>query len=64
VGVLGTGVRFFPSERFVIRADTGMNLWQIETPRGYESPERGFEGVDDAEWTTGIHFTIGAAWRF
>lgn len=64
MGVLGTGIRYFPSERFMIRYDMGLALWQIETPRGYESPERGFAGVDNSEWTSGVYLTLGAAWRF
>lgn len=64
MGVLGTGIRYFPSERFMIRSDMGLTLWQIETPRGYESPERDFVGVDNSEWTSGVYLTLGAAWRF
>ncbi len=64
MGVLGSGIRYFPSERFMIRSDMGLTLWQIETPRGYESPERPFENVDKSEWTSGIYITLGAAWRF
>ncbi len=64
MGVLGTGIRYFPSERFMIRYDMGLTLWQIETPRGYESPVRNFVGVDKSEWTSGVYITLGAAWRF
>lgn len=64
MGVLGTGIRFFPSERFMIRSDMGLTIWKIETPRGYVSPERNFQNVGESEWTSGINFTVGAAWRF
>ena len=64
MGILGTGLRFFPSERFVIRYDMGLTLWQLQTPRGYESPERDFEGVGENQWSNGVFLTLGAAWRF
>jgi hypothetical protein len=64
MGVLGTGIRYFPSKRFMIRSDMGLTLWQIDTPRGYVSPERDFENVGDSQWTSGIYLTFGAAWRF
>lgn len=64
MGVLGTGIRFFPSERFMIRSDMGLTIWQIDTPRGYVSAERDFQNVGENEWTSGIYVTVGAAWRF
>jgi len=64
MGVLGAGIRFFPSERFMIRSDMGLTLYQLETPRGYQSPGRDFEGVGTSEWTSGVYLTLGAAWRF
>lgn len=64
MGVLGSGIRFFLSERFMIRSDMGLTLWKIETPRGYVSPERDFQNVGESEWTSGISVTVGAAWRF
>ncbi len=64
MGVLGAGIRFFSSERFMIRSDMGLTLFQLETPRGYQSPGRDFKGVDTSEWTSGVYLTLGAAWRF
>ncbi len=63
-GFLGTGVRWFATERVTVVLDGGLSLWQLETPRGYSSPDRGFEGVEEKEWASGLGFTIGTLIRF
>jgi hypothetical protein len=64
VGLLGGGIRWYPGERFVVRADTGLFLWQLKTPPGFSDPERGFEGVGEKEWVSGPSFSLGLGIRF
>ncbi len=64
VGILGSGLRWFPSERFLIRGDFSLSLWRLKTPRGFRDPARAFEGVGEKEWVSGPSFTLGASFRF
>lgn len=64
VGILGGGVRWFPGERFLVRADALLFLWQLKTPLGFSDPERGFTGVDEKEWVSGPSFSVGFGFRF
>jgi hypothetical protein len=64
IGVLGGGLRWFPGERFVVRADADLVLWQLETPAGFSDPERAFIGVDEEEWVSGSSFSLGLGIRF
>jgi hypothetical protein len=63
-GVLGAGVRWFASERFLVRADLGLYLWQLKAPEGFRDPARGFLGVGEKEWVSGPSFSLGAALHF
>lgn len=64
LGMLGGGVRWFPHERFLVRADYALVLWRLKTPRGYSDPERAFKGVEEREWVSGPSYTLGVAFRF
>jgi len=64
LGTFGGGMRWFPTERFLVRGDLSLLLWRLKTPRGYSDPERGFEGVDEKEWVSGPSFTLGVSFRF
>jgi hypothetical protein len=63
-GVLGAGVRWFTNERFLVRADLGLYLWELESPVGFRDASRGFEGVAEKEWVSGPSFSLGAAFHF
>lgn len=63
-GVFGAGVRVTPWERFALRADAGLNLYQLDTPEGWLDPELEIEGVADDEWVSGGHFTLGFSYLF
>jgi hypothetical protein len=63
-GVMGAGVRWFASDRFLVRADLGLYLWQLESPPGFREAARGFEGVAEKEWVSGPSFSLGAAFHF
>lgn len=63
-GMFGAGVRWIPGGSFTIRADGGLDLWQLETPRGFSAPNRPFVGVEENEWVSGLSFSLGAAIRF
>lgn len=64
VGILGGGIRWFPGDRFLVRADGILFIWQLKTPIGFSDPERGFEGVDEKEWVSGPSFSLGLGIRF
>ena len=64
VGVLGGGVRWFPTDRILVRGDVAFSLHQLKTPQGYSDPERAFTGVDEKEWVSGLSFTLGLGYRF
>jgi hypothetical protein len=63
-GVLGAGVRWFASDRFLIRGDFALYLWQLKAPEGFKDPERGFVGVGEKEWVSGPSFSLGVAFHF
>jgi hypothetical protein len=64
VGLLGTGVRWFPSERILVRGDLSLSIWRLKTPRGFRDPERAFASVGEREWVSGPSFSLGVGYRF
>jgi hypothetical protein len=64
VGILGGGFRWFPGDRFLLRGDVALAMWQLESPIGYSDPARAFRGVDESEWASGPSFSLGLAYRF
>jgi len=64
LGMLGGGIRWFPLDRFFVRADAALVLWRLKTPQGYSDPERAFRGVDEKEWVSGPSYTLGIGYRF
>jgi hypothetical protein len=64
VGLLGSGIRWYPGPRFVVRGDFTLSLWQLKTPRGFRSQERGFTGVEEKEWASGPGMSVGVGFRF
>ncbi len=63
-GVLGTGIRWLVGDRFILRGDLALTMWQLKAPRGFRNPERELTGVDENEWVSGPSFTIGTSFRF
>ena len=61
---LGGGIRWLPGERFLVRADLALTMFQLKTPVGYRNPDRGLTGVGEKEWVSGPTFTLGAGFRF
>lgn len=64
LGVMGGGVRFFPSRRLMLRADLEGRFWKIETPSGFSDPDLAIPNVERDQWISGWGFTLGAALRF
>jgi hypothetical protein len=62
--VLGGGVRWFLTERILIRADLTLTMNRLETPKGFLDPDRGLTGVGEKEWVSGPAFSIGTAFHF
>ena len=63
-GTAGTGVRWWLSDRLTLRGDGLFQLWQIDTPPGFATPERGFGGVEESEWVQGFRFSLAALIRW
>lgn len=66
LGVLGAGLRWLPDDRFVVRSDALLNLWQIDTPDGWVEAGRGLDldSPPDSEWVSGLSISLGVAFRF
>ena len=64
VAELGGGLRWFITERIVLRAESLFYLWRLEAPVGFRDPERGFENVGQSEWANATSITLGIGYRF
>jgi hypothetical protein len=64
LGLMGSGVGWYPSDRIMVRGDVSLFMWRLKTPLGFRSPDRNLEGVAEREWVSGPSFTLGAAFRF
>jgi len=64
LGVMGGGLRFFPMERLVLRADLEGRFWKIGTPSGFSDAALGLGPVERDRWVSGWGFMLGAALRF
>ncbi len=64
LGVLGGGLRWLPGERFTLRGDVGILIWQIRAPKGYRDQTRGLEGVENRQWVSGPTLSLGVGYRF
>ncbi len=64
VAPLGGGLRWFLSDRYVVRMDAMLHLWRLKAPDGFRDPERGFGNVGESEWTSASAFSLGVGYRF
>ena len=64
VAQLGGGLRWFVTERVVVRGDGLLHLWRLKAPDGFRDPERGFGSTGEAEWINAGAFTFGVGYRF
>lgn len=64
LGVLGGGVRVALGERFFLRGDAHLTLWQLDTPEGFEDPDLEFEAVPKSEWVNNTVLAVGLSYRF
>ena len=64
LALIGGGTRLFLTENFLIRADAGLSLYRLKTPRGYLNTERGFEKVEEKEWVSGPALSVSAGFHF
>ena len=63
-GTAGIGARWWISDRLTLRGDALFQLWQLDTPPGFATPERGFAGVEEAEWVNGLRLSVAALIRW
>jgi hypothetical protein len=63
-GSFGGGVRWIVNDRVTLRTEGLLNLWRLNTPAGYQDPERGFEAVPDSEWVSTRGVTVALTWRW
>ena len=64
VAVIGGGLRWFATERVILRTDGLFYLWRLEAPAGFRDPDRGFENVGQSEWANARSVTLGVGYRF
>lgn len=68
----GTGFRASLTSKLMLRADASMTLWRINTPGGFQDPnkrpptEGGQEGerLQQRQWVAGTGLTLSLGWRF
>jgi hypothetical protein len=60
----GGGVRYLVGDRWALRADLFLALFQIDIPEGYRDPDRDFEAVPESEWVSGSGLTLGLSYLF
>ena len=63
-GTVGAGMRWWVSDRLTLRGDAIMQLWQLDTPPGFSTPERGFLAVEESEWAGGTRLSLSAVIRW
>ncbi|TVP58740.1 MAG: hypothetical protein EA351_03080 [Gemmatimonadales bacterium] len=65
LGILGTGVRWLPTDRLTVRGEIAVNYWKNGTPEAFL--QRGDEAigqpVPEQEWTPVQILTIGLSYR-
>jgi hypothetical protein len=64
LGVLGGGTRWMVLERFLLRLDAQLTLWQLDTPDGFQDQSLGLGVTPTGEWVNNAMFTFGFAYRF
>jgi len=67
LALLGAGVRWLPVRSVELRADGGLELWQLDTPSGYLDTTRdlGFTSAPpQKEWVSGLQGSVGLALRW
>ena len=66
LGVLGAGVRLITGDRFQLRGEGHLTLWQLETPDAFEDPDLDpdFAVSPSAEWVNNGALTVGIGYRF
>ncbi len=64
-GSFGGGVRWILNDRFHARIDLAAQLYQIDNPSGFRTPELDPDGfVPEGQWTTSQAISLGFAIRF
>jgi len=63
-GTGGAGVRWWLSDRLTLRGDALFQLWQLDTPPGFSTPERGFASVEQSEWAGGFRLSMAVLLRW
>lgn len=61
---MGGGARIRVTDRWAVRADGALLLYRVDVPEGYQSEDRPFTGVPDAEWTNNLGLTLGLSYLF
>ena len=63
-GTVGAGTRVFLTESVAFRMDGVLSLWKLDTPPGFSDPERGFEAVEEDEWSEGVTLSLSFMYRW
>jgi len=64
----GAGLGIHISDRLILRAEAGFNLWKVSLPDGFLDASRQIPfdrtGVPPEEWVSIRSLTVGLGWRF
>ncbi len=64
MGRIGGGSLWFHSDRWVVRGEASLTLWQVDTPEGFLRSDRPFGAVPEDEWVGGLQISVGLSYRF
>ncbi len=62
-GLLGGGLRWIPSDRFLIRSDALFTLWKLDIPQEFRGLDPANVAPED-EWVSGLNLTVGVSYIF
>lgn len=68
----GTGLRVSLTSKLMLRADASITLWRINTPGGFQDPNKrpptqgdeASEQLERRQWVAGNGLTLSLGWRF
>ena len=64
VGQIGGGLRWFVTDRWILRTDALLHAWKLDAPAGFRDASRGFGDVGVSEWVNASSISVGGAFRF
>lgn len=63
-GVFGGGLRAILADRFALRAEAALTLYQVEIPDGWRDPDLGLGGAPESEWVSAPTLSLSLGYLF